>query len=38
MKTEFFPDGTQIEEWFYETEVPTLEELGQPYFLTDYGI
>ncbi|MBO5337709.1 MAG: exopolygalacturonase [Lachnospiraceae bacterium] len=35
---EFFPDGTPIDEWFYDTKVPTLEELGKKYVLTDYQI
>lgn len=37
-KQEYFPDGTPIAPWFYETEIPTLEQLGKPYCLTDYGI
>ena len=35
---EFFPDGTPIDEWFYDTRVPELSELGKPYVLTDYDI
>lgn len=35
---EFFPDGTPIDEWFYDTKVPTLEALGKKYVLTDYQI
>ena len=38
MKNDFFPDGTPIADWFYETTVPALEELGTPYVLTDYNI
>ena len=37
-KTEFFPDGTQIDNWFYETHIPNLSELGRQYVLTEYGI
>ena len=37
-KVEFFPDGTQIDEWFYDTAVPELSKLGTPYVLTKYGI
>lgn len=33
-----FPDGTIIEDWFYNTEVPPLENLGKQYVLTKYGI
>ncbi len=37
-KMEYFPDGTQIDSWFYDTRVPELTELGTQYILTDYGI
>ena len=35
---EFFPDGTPIDEWFYDIEVPTLDMLGKQYVLTEYNI
>lgn len=35
---EFFPDGTMIDEWFYDTRIPDLEELGKQYVLTQYHI
>ncbi len=35
---EFFPDGTPIDEWFYDTHVPALKELGRQYVLTQYNI
>lgn len=35
---EFFPDGTPVEEWFYETEIPDITQLGRQYSLTQYGI
>lgn len=35
---EYFPDGTVIDDWFYDIQIPTLEELGKPYVLTDYHI
>lgn len=35
---EYFPDGTPIDEWFYQTEVPALKTLGKPYVITDYGV
>lgn len=35
---EFFPDGTPIDSWFYDTKVPTLSELGEQYILTEYNI
>ena len=38
MHTEFFPDGTLIDSWFYDTKEPELSELGKQYVLTDYGI
>ena len=28
---ETFPDGTPIDEWFYEVEIPCLERLGKQY-------
>lgn len=37
-KKEYFPDGTLISEWFYETDTPTLETLGKQYVLTDFGV
>lgn len=37
-KKEFFPDGTVIDDWFYDTEIPTLEALGEQYVLTQYNI
>ena len=36
--TEYFPDGTPIDDWFYDIGMPELEELGRPYVLTEYGI
>lgn len=38
MQKEFFPDGTPIDAWFYETDTPTLDSMGQQYVVTDYGI
>ena len=38
VKKEIFPDGTPIDEWFYDTKVPALEELGRQYVLTQYDI
>lgn len=35
---EYFPDGTPIAPWFYDTAVPTLAQLGRPYVLTEHGI
>ena len=35
---EFFPDGTPIDDWFYDTRVPELEKLGTQYLITDYGV
>ena len=37
-RQEFFPDGTLIADWFYNTEVPTLEQLGKQFRLDEYGI
>ena len=38
MNKEFFPDGTPIDDWFYQTETPQLSALGKPYSFQDYGI
>ncbi len=35
---EFFPDGTPIDQWFYDISVPMLDELGKQYVLTEYSI
>ena len=35
---EFFPDGTPIDRWFYDTDLPNTKTLGQAYLITDYGI
>ena len=35
---ESFPDGTSIDRWFFDTRIPTLQELGTQYKLTDYEI
>lgn len=35
---EFFPDGTPIDQWFYNTDMPLLCKLGRQYILTDYNI
>ena len=36
--TETFPDGTPIDEWFYDVGAPELETLGRQYVLTQYHI
>lgn len=38
MMHEFFPDGTPIADWFYQTDMPELPELGRPYPLDAYGV
>ncbi len=35
---EYFPDGTPISDWFYDTSVPALSDLGKQYVITDHGI
>ena len=35
---DFFPDGTPMEPWFYETQMPKVTDFGRPYSLSDYGI
>ena len=36
-QNEFFPDGTPIAEWFHDTAIPTLADLGKQYPITAYG-
>lgn len=38
MQKEYFPDGTLIDDWFYDYTVPKLEDMGTQYVLTEYGI
>lgn len=38
LKQEFFPDGTPVDEWFHDTEIPALSALGREYRLKDYDI
>ena len=33
-----FPDGTEIPEWFRQTNAVNVEKLGKKYVLTDYEI
>lgn len=35
---DLFPDGTPIPEWFRQTEVVKLQDLGKSYRITDYGV
>lgn len=37
-KREFFPDGTPIDDWFYQTDIPELAQLGKQYRLDEYGV
>ena len=35
---EFFPDGTPIADWFFDTKIPSYESLGKGYVITDFGV
>ena len=35
---DLFPDGTVVDEWFHQTDIPGLTDLGKQYVLTDYQI
>ncbi len=35
---EYFPDGTIINDWFYDVKIPELKDLGVQYRITDYGV
>ena len=37
-KKEYFPDGTEISAWFYDTDIPSLKDMGKQYRLTEYGV
>ena len=37
-ETACFPDGTPIDPWFENTHVPSRDDMGRNYVLTDYGI
>ena len=32
------PDKTPVDAWFYDTQVPSLDQLGKQYILTEYDI
>ena len=36
MKNKCFPDGSYIDNWFYENYIPNLDDLGTKYYLSDY--
>lgn len=38
IQQEYFPDGTPIDGWFYDLTVPTLDQMGKRYRITDYGV
>jgi polygalacturonase len=35
---EKFPDGTVIPQWFYENKVVDIQNLGEQFVITDYGV
>lgn len=37
-QTEYFPDQTPIDDWFYDTSIPELADMGMQYVLTQYNI
>ena len=37
-RKEFFPDGTPIADWFYQADMPQLDQLGKQYRLDEYGV
>lgn len=38
MNIEYFSDGTQVSEWFYETKIPDIGDIENKYVITDYGV
>lgn len=37
-RKEFFPDGTPISDWFFQADMPQLDQLGKQYRLDEYGV
>jgi hypothetical protein len=37
-KTEYFPDGTLIPEWFHNNNKVKLKDLGKKYIITKHGV
>lgn len=37
-KIEEFPDGTIVDDWFYDATTKDLDGLGKPYVITDFGV
>ena len=35
---DLWPDGTEIDSWFKQTETVNLNNLGKKYRITDYGV
>lgn len=35
---ELFPDGTPIDDWFYDIKISDLDDLGRKYDITEYGV
>ena len=36
MDNKYFPDGTIIDNWFYDNNIPKLDDLGTKYYLCNY--
>ena len=36
MSKEFFPDGSVIDEWFYDTNIIDINDLSNKYYLENY--
>ena len=36
MKNNYFPDGTVIDNWFYDNVTPNINNLGVKYYINDY--
>ena len=37
-KTQLFPDGTPVGEWFSQAEMPDPDDLGRRFTITEYGV
>ena len=38
MNRSFFPDGTPVDNWFFDVPDIELNDLGKQYYITDYGV
>jgi acetyl esterase/lipase len=37
-REDIFPDGTPVPDWFHQTELPPVDNLGKRFLITDHGV